>query len=863
MGSSTIIKAMSSQRSMGYNTYGFPSQTVSIAEKNTIEWQTECMNFMLEEARSFQSDRSKDLKKIKMLSDEYDYSDHTWAVDPLALKDDKEELYGATDPIQHYPIMNTPLNTILGERINRTTQWFCICDSPDSMNEYYRQKGEDLFEFVQGSIMSNVLNKIIMTAQKNGEEINDEFMQKAQELAQQQSPESIQSYYDDTYVDVTERVHNRILKNIYRRNDLESEFIEGFRMSTIVAKEYYCFDVVNNHLKIKNLSPFNVFRHRSSASKWASDSQYAGYRLFLSMSSIIDSYRDKLSIEDINYLLDKSNPSGRNSGYKSVTGIKSISYETNVFADWHGNTFDNINIDMVDNMLHDYMTTGNKLYDRSTLGLYEVVQAYWKSYRKVGFLETFLAGDTPLVQMVDENYQPDIEAGEEVKWEYLNQVYQGCIIDNDIVFNVGPYPFQIFDENNPDYCPLPIEGGEYNDFGGKCIAIADLMLPWAELYDIVANELKKDLKKAMGKVMFMSIDNIPNIPGFDMNKFLYWCKEFGIAWTSNNGKNQNSFSHYQAADMSFADQIVSKINLLDKIKMNCDSFAGFSENRVAGQSNAPTQGQDQQKLISSVNQTEYYFWKHSKICERVLTLGLNIEKILVRKRKDKSVLFDDMEQRFIDADLDKATAENSNIFVINNTQLLQKKDALRQMAAAAAGKMGNSEDMSDIIMADTFHEIKKVVKTIRKRNEQQAQAQQQAEQEQFRLEMEQKEKDRNWEQEKHYSTLESEERQTYMQTFSRQQDNLKDADQNGIPDILEHEKVFETIADNSRKHQREMNKIFNDNDNKKRELSLKGKELGIKEKEIEIKKEQNRIAKENQANDLKIAQQNAKGRNRK
>lgn len=849
----TLERAITSNQNTGNYGYGLPSQTVPIAEKETDEWKRASMNFFVNESRSHDRSRVKDIKKYKMLSDQYDYKDHQWAIDPLNLGSDKEEKYGSTDPIQHYPIVNTPLNTILGERISRKTQWLVVSDCEASMNEFYRTKTDMLMDWVQGTIINNETKKLVMTAQKNGQEVNEELLQQIQQQLQAQPPKEIERYMDDTYTDVIEGVHNRILKNLVRRNDLESEFIEGFRHGTIVGREYYAYQVINNKLKIFNLSPFSVFSHRSPSCRWVSEGQYAGYRLFLTPSSIIDNWRDKLQLEDIEILENKMNPGSKHNGYKSLSGIKSISYNTSVFSDFHGNTFDNVNVNEINGMIDEYLHTGNRFYDRSTTGLFEVVQAYWKSYRKVGILETFLPGDEPIYELVDENYEPDKSIGEEVKWYYLNQVYQGTDVAGEFLIDVGPYPFQIFDPENPDYCPLPIEGGEYNSFNGTPMALMDLMMPWGELYDIVANELKKDLKKSNGQVMYMSIDNIPNVEGFDMNKWMYWCKEFGIAWVGNNGKNQNSFSHYQSVDMSQANQIQAKMNLLDKIKMNCDSFAGFSQNRVAGQSNAPTQGQDQQKLISSANQTEYYFWKHSKISERVLTLGLNIEKMLVRKRKDKSVLFDDIESRFIDTDIEKATMANTNLWVVNNSELLSKRELLRQMATNAAAKTGMPEDMGDIIMADTLTEINKSLRRLSRKNAEQAARQQQIDQQKFETEMQNKEEDRAWEKEKHYSTLQSEERQEYMRTFINQENNLKDEDKNGIADILERDKHFENVINNVRKNQLQQTKIDNENKNKSKELDIKKEEVGIKKKK-------NEIDLKNQENDLAIARLNAKNR---
>lgn len=834
--------------------FGFPPQTVSIAEKETDDWQRACMRFMVNEARAHNMSKVKDLKKFKMLSDQYDYADHRWAIDPLNLGDKKEELYGATDPIQHFPIINSPLNTILGERIGRPTQFYVVSYAPESRNEYMRQKQDMIYESVKQAALQPIYQQLFQNAQQQGIPIDQNFMQQVQQQAQQMLPHEIQDYLDKSFTDTIEQAHNRILKNFIRRENAEAQFIEGFRYGTIVGKEYYAYPVVNNRVKLKNLSPFSVFHHKSPSSQWVSESQFAGYRLLLTPSAVIDTYREYLDIDDIIKLEKVNNPSARGGGFNSLTGIKSISYDTSVFTDWQGGRFD-LDNNLITSMIDEFMNTGRRTFNRGNYGLHEVIQAYWKSYRKVGFLEVFMGEqDNSVISLVDENYEPDEEQGENVEWFYLNQVYQGTAIGDEIIFNVKPYPFQIFDPSDPDYSPLPIEGSEYNNYNGEPMSLVDLMLPWAELYDIVANELKKDMKKAIGKVMFMSIDNIPNIPGFDMDKWYYWAKEFGIAWVANNNQ-RNQFSHYAAADMSFAQEIENKMRLLEQLKQNCDSFAGFSQPRLGDRSSDPTAQQGQQRLVASVNQTEYYFWKHSQIIQQVLTHCLNINKVLIKKDPHRELLFDDLEERYIDVDIDKITAANSGLYVINSTQELTKREALRQMAMSAAGKTGQAKDMGEIIMADTQNEIRLVLRRMdRKQNETQQQNYQ-LEQDKIKAEQDQANQDRAWEREKLYATLASREREAYMKTFGLQDNNLKDENGNGTPDVLDYYDFIEKQADNLRKDAI-----------KREELSMKrdqsNKEISLKEKEIGIKRESLKVERENMKNDKEIAQINAKNRNK-
>jgi hypothetical protein len=646
-----------------------------------------------------------------------------------------------------------------------------------------------------------------------------------------------------------------MMKNLWKKNNLDDEFIEGFRHGTLCGKEFYGIHVMNNWLSIKNLNPFTVFWHKSAHTQWVSESQYAGYRMFLTPSSIIDMYRDKLTVDDISKIEDKIYPNRKGGGYNSISGIKSISYDTSVFVDNQGGMFRDYNFDVVEEMVMEFMVTGISSPRPSTSGLIEVIQAYWKSYRKAGILHFYNEMDEEKKDWVDENYEPDTDKGEWVNWQYLNQVYQGTIIDEDIYLCVEPYPHQIFDLNDPDWAPLPIEGACYSEFNGKIVSLADLMLPWAEMYDIIAYELKRDIKKAIGKVMFMSADHIPQLDGFSMEKWLYWLREFGIAWVGE-GKKKTPFSHYSAQDMSFAEQMVAKMNMLDKIKFNLDSFAGFSQPRLGDTSNEETARGARQSTAASVNQTEYYFWKHTQIIQRTLTNALNIsKKILPNNPVYMRNLYDDMEIKYLEVDAKRMRNASVGLYVVHGSATVARTEATRQMAMSAAGKNGNPVDMAEIMLATTENEIKQMLRTITRKQSEAAQQQQQHEQEIAQMEQQEKQLDRDWEKEKHFTQLESEERQEWIRSFINQKNNQADLNSDKIPDALQYSEMFEQQYENLRKDQRERRKQDLDH-------TVKSRELDIKEKDLKVKKEKNQIDLKNQKNDLEIEKVRARAKSK-
>jgi hypothetical protein len=710
------------------STFGLPPQNVSTTVKETEPWKTGCMDFMDYQAQAQSQDRQDDLRKFRILSGDFDIRDYSYVNDPLSVAAAQ-----ATDPntggkgkvtpgvmekVQHYPIMVRPINTIIGEYIKRIAQlhgFYAKNESDYARNEYNRQKTEMLQEWATQKIMARVMQKV---AQSGAQEGTPEYDQ----AIQQMTPSDIQDYMDREYVDVAEQVIQTLMKNIWKTESLDVEFIEGFKSACITAKEFYHIYSVNNKTRVRNISPIDVFYHKSPSARWISESQYAGFRWYLTPSSVIDMFGDKLTMADINEIEAAINPNAKK---KNATATGNVAYDTTTYSNNYGDLNERAMGQAYD-MISNYQHFGGSTYHGSNYGLIKVVRGYWKSIRQIGWLTTYDEMDKPVLTMVDENYQPKTELGEFVEITPINQIYTGAKIGDNIYIDIGPYQDQIIDMDNLEYCPLPIEGCTYNDANCKPYSLVDLMVPWNELYNIVAHELKEAMKSSIGRVLFMSIDHIPNIPGFDMNKWYYWARKFKIAWVKQPKNGPNTFNQFSSADMSFAQSMQTMMDALERIKQECDSIAGFAAGRVASQSQEQTLGQSNQALTASVNQTEYLFFKHAKLIERVMNQTMNLAKNKLKDNKFMRNLFDDYEQAFIDFELKDILNAKMGLYITNATDDQRKRAAMESLMQPAMQNGADFADMSELIMAETISETRQLANKLRKNSkamqEQQASA---------------------------------------------------------------------------------------------------------------------------------------------
>jgi hypothetical protein len=812
---------VATRSNIGTGPVSFPAQTVPQSVKETEKWQRDCMDHFDYHSGIQSQEKYEIWRNYRIVSGDVDVADYQYYTDPLSLGAAKKEKYGTTFDVVHFPVMNTPIQTILGERIKRPTNYTVKNETPRARNQQQRVKTDLLREWVTNMINQSVQQQVA------GKGV-DPASQQGQQLLQKLTPEAIQDYMDKDYVDVAQQAGQKIVDAVFKDNTLDDEFVDGFRHAVVSAREFYHTYVCAGKIKVRNLSPLDVFYHRSPSVKWISEGQYAGFRLYLTPSSVIDLFYDDLSYEDLKEIEGQVNPGARMAVSKNASGIGSIHYDTGTYSDMFGNMYEDSNRDHLTDMIRDYQNYGDRSNYFNTYGLIKVVKAYWKSFRKVGILTYYDQAGKEQTTVVDDNYKPNKALGEHVKWQVINQIYEGGKVDDNIYMPVRPYTDAIFDMEDLDYCPLPIEGCTYNDTHSKPISLVDLMKPWNELYDIVAYELKKDMNSSLGKVMFMSVDHIPDIPGFTWEKWYYWAKELKIAWVKQPPRGGNTFNQFSAADMSFADQIIAKMEVLARIKAECEAFAGFSQSRI-GQATGDTATQSTQAIVASVNQTEYWFFKHFKLCERIFNYVLRLSKTVVAEHNTYDYLFDDMELAYMKQAVEGFGSDNVKVYISNTLEDMQNKQKLDGLLQLAVSNGADITDAADMLLARTISETRNIHNRLRRKQAEANQAQQQHEKDLLERQMQEKQSDREFQLQKQREMLESQEKQTYIKTFGMQEDNMKDTDGSGAADVLEYDRL-------------NMERTYKD-----REIQLKerdqymkevftGKQLQQKDREIENKR---------------------------
>jgi hypothetical protein len=199
------------------------------------------------------------------------------------------------------------------------------------------------------------------------------------------------------------------------------------------------------------------------------------------------------------------------------------------------------------------------------------------------------------------------------------------------------------------------------------------------------------------------------------------------------------------------------------------------------------------------------------------------------------------------------------VFLTNRPEDTQMFNELRQLAQPLMQNGGSLYDVIELYSSNSIRQMKKVFKTLR--DQQIAMEQQKAQQEQQRIEQQgqiaqaqiaqaQSMKDQDVANENYQNELDRiNKKEIALIAAESKSGPLSDLDVSGVPDVLEISKLSNDQMKAAKDYEIKMAQINSDN---RKEMQ-----------KLQIEREKLQVARENQANDLAVAKENAKGRAKK
>ena len=763
--------------------------------------------------------------------------------------------------VKHYSIVTTPVNELVGEISKRPDTYRVKAFDDDSQAEELQFKTDTLQKFIINKAKQKILEKAAIAGQEPPEP------EELEQMTIGQMKDEL-----DSYTSQAEKWANHVLTCQKAEFNLKEKSEDAFRDMLISAREFYHIyeDNSKTGFNIEVANPKNTWFLTTPDRKWISDptgraqgAYAAGTVQVMELSEIIESIPD-LTKEEIDHLRSSLQDYGlinvreSNLGNPNAPeGIDSVQYDT--FDPLVLQTRMMIESEMKENNdgLKDFLGLTNNV---SSFGYkYVVVRSYWISKKKIGKLIYLDELGNEQSILVDENYKSGtIPTQQSLEWGWINQWYQGTKIGPDI-YHIKPFKLL-------NYCP--IIGTTFEVKNTEARSLVDLMKPFQVIYNVCMNQLYKLLEKEVGKVQLMSLRHIPIPKDGDAQDALdIWemeARNRGVVFIDDSPENlkaPSSFNQFTALDLTRTQEIQSRYNLAQQIKAECWELIGMSRQRMGSISASESATGTNTAMQQSYSQTEPLFIAHEYVMGQ-LYQGIIDAALYIASSKPQSTLSyitSEGLSAFVQVNGDDLKFRDLKVFPTNRPEDKQMFDELRALAQPLMQNGGSLYDVIELYSTKSMREMKKTFKDLR--DKQDAMQQQQMQQQQQQIDQQQQQAQAQMQQ-----AIQMKEAEQTHDDYQRELDRLskekiaiiqatgfgnvesEDVNANSIPDVLEMTKLAQAES-----------KATKDYGLKMADLQSKTKQANDK---MSIEKEKLQVARENMQNDLAVAKENAKGRNK-
>ena len=328
-----------------------------------------------------------------------------------------------------------------------------------------------------------------------------------------------------------------------------------------------------------------------------------------------------------------------------------------------------------------------------------------------------------------------------------------------------------------------------------------------------------------------------------------------------NLKAPSSFNQFTALDLTRTQEIQSRYNLAQQIKSECWELVGMSRQRMGSISPSESATGTDTAMQQSYSQTEPLFIAHEYVMGQ-LYQGIIDAALYIASSKPQSTLSyitSEGLSAFVQVNGDDLKFRDLKVFPTNRPEDKQMFDELRALAQPLMQNGGSLYDVIELYSTKSMREMKKTFKDLRDKQEAMQQQAQQLEQQKVQQQQEQA-------QAQMQQAIQMKESEQAHDDYQRELDRLskekiaiiqatgfgnvesEDVNANTIPDVLEMSKLAQAES-----------KATKDYGLKMADLQSKTKQANDK---MSIEREKLQVARENMANDLAVAKENAKGRNK-
>jgi hypothetical protein len=643
-----------------------PLQSIPYSEK-TETWRKQNIEYYIQSSiyKAVQSTLPSDKKTsannmqlwFNIYNNKINEEDFNYVTNPLNTKNELYKNFPAR--IRSYNILRPTIDLLIGEWSKRPFKFDVLnLDGDGVINSFNDTK----FETYKKNVTQRVVNTIKQSQGEQVEEIPN--------------PKTIIEDINSNYKDIKAVKGYKAVKNLEFELKLKEKFKDQFKTWCIAGTTSSLKYVKRSDIEYEKLSPLWIDIDKSPQVKNFEDGSYATVKFRVTVADLVDMFYDSLKDKDLKNL-EKNESFHKTAMYAHYTNIANNN-------DTNANRFNKVDL---------YYVT-------------------WKSRKKIGFLNYIdpFTGEEQLEQ-VDENYPVDKDAGETVDWVWVNEVWEGWRINDDIYLDIQPVAVQRNEMNNFSSCKLPINGRNFSDMESENVSILSLGIPYQMMYIIINYRIELTIAKSKGKILIYDKNTISDDEEEQDNVF-YYAETLGYLGLDRAADDvDRTWTGYSVQDMSLFEHINQLIGIAQFYKDSWEELMGISRQRKGDVSASDGLGASQEAIFRSSVISDIIFSTFDEWVESELQGLLDLSKFAWIDGKKGYYRNDDGRAELFNIDPEDYANSEYGVFMDFTGRTASKLQLLQnQINAVAQRKEVKLSTIADMIYTDSYAELRNKLK---------------------------------------------------------------------------------------------------------------------------------------------------------
>lgn len=499
-----------------------PEQVIPESQK-TQEWRKNTCMAIIRAASASDVQRSKDLHYWALFHNIYDDKKFDYlrkatfeVIGKDGLPTGEKKAYDFPAKIRHFPLQRKYINLLLSKQARRKPFYSVTADDTLSVQKKYFNILQSILSFIdaQLKVKQQTLNTNLTEIKRQKQELEVMLQQRPETEEQRKAIEYVSKikptldtyltfmesklksekimtdeevrklahYYRYEYKDFVEQVAQKVLKRLFKVYKIEQKSLKNFISWVVTGKQYYFVRHMQGARRpeFEALNTFKVYFPQDESVDYVQYGQWVAIKEYLTISQILDTYGAELKADEIKTL-------------------KSLSPRMTDFekAQFLATSTDGA------------ILVTNQPYAgvQQPTGI-AVWKVFWRSPRKVHIKKTpretapgienfftHILSEQELHEKHRNRIKP--EKREKLEIRYVDDIYCGIIIGDNIFIDRGIEECVLRPEDNPSVALLPVIGPTFSSFTNKPYSLIAVTEDANELYAII-NYHKELLLAASG-----------------------------------------------------------------------------------------------------------------------------------------------------------------------------------------------------------------------------------------------------------------------------------------------------------------------------------------------------------------------------